>query len=151
MKTYDSVEVAKYLRALAFESDYVLNTTQVQKLLYILYGYYLSTYNHKIINEDPQAWPFGPVFPRTREAINYQKINKLENISNDLQNDSLLTEILRKIVENYGDFPATKLSAWSHSQGGAWDKSVKKWGFKWGHIISDKLIKDYFSELKVFD
>lgn len=41
-KPYDSVLVANYLLALANEKGIILNTTKVQKLLYMAYGFLLA-------------------------------------------------------------------------------------------------------------
>lgn len=66
-KPYDSVLVANYLLALANEKGVILNTTKVQKLLYMAYGLLLAEKNRIITDEQPKAWPYGPVFPKTRK------------------------------------------------------------------------------------
>jgi uncharacterized phage-associated protein len=69
LRWYDSVSVEELLKALGHESRLHLNVTQVQKILFILYGYYLAKYNHRILTEQPKAWPLGPVFPRVRKKL----------------------------------------------------------------------------------
>ena len=84
IEEYESKDVAIYLRALAIQMNKPpLNVTQTQKLLYILYAYYMVSvppYNDgngcRIINESPQAWPYGPVFPKTRKILIYYQILK---------------------------------------------------------------------------
>lgn len=36
-----------------------------QKLLYCCYGAVLAETNERLTDEHPEAWPYGPVFPRT--------------------------------------------------------------------------------------
>lgn len=66
---YDSVTVANYIIAFANENKFFINMTKLQKLLYIAYGVYLSVKNERLTNEHPQAWPYGPVFPTTRNRL----------------------------------------------------------------------------------
>src|SRR3712207_8469860 len=42
---------------------------------------------------------------------------------------------------------AGQLSEWSHSDGSPWDRTVNTPLFKWGNVISDSLIYDYFSSI----
>ena len=48
-KAYDSIIGAKFLLALANKKGLVFNTTKVQKILYIIYSYYLSVSQGKIL------------------------------------------------------------------------------------------------------
>lgn len=66
---YNSVDVAKYIVAECNMRHLGINMTKMQKLLYIVYGSYLAVYNKRLTNEHPQAWPFGPVFPTTRNKL----------------------------------------------------------------------------------
>ena len=150
MTTYDSTVVAKYLLALAYKKGIVLNVTKVQKLLFIAYGYFLARHNHVLLNEKPKAWPFGPVFPKTRKEVDFSKVidvsdGDLSQISADLT----VTEALNKIIDTYADFSATQLSDWSHMPGSPWDKTTKEASFTWNQPIPNKYIKKYFSEIEI--
>src|ERR1051326_9005599 len=148
LKTYDSVLAAKFLMALANSKGVVLNVTKVQKLLYIIYGFFLASANHKIINESPQAWPFGPVFPRTRNKVDYSKIINLDDAElSEINQDPIVKKIFSEMVDGFLGISANKLSKWSHTEGSPWDITRKKEGFKWSDTISDELITEYFKPL----
>ena len=66
---YNSVTMASYIIAYANEHRYMMNMTKLQKLLYITYGVYMAVKGERLINEHPQAWPYGPVFPTTRNKL----------------------------------------------------------------------------------
>ncbi|MBF9253073.1 DUF4065 domain-containing protein [Pontibacter sp. 172403-2] len=150
MKVYDSVLLAKYMMALAYEKRIVLNVTKVQKLLYIVYGYYLSKYNHPITVEMPKAWPYGPVFPRTRKEVDYTNILPLSSEEfKEIREDQELTEVLNRVIEKYAPFSASRLSDWSHIEGGPWDKTTKQKGFDWSHPIPNEYIAEYFSSMNI--
>lgn len=147
--TYDSVIAAKYLMALAFKKKKVLNVTKVQKLLYIAYGFFLANKNRVLINETPKAWPYGPVFPQTRERVDYSEVINTNNSDLiDIKEDDEVSDFFNKLIDIYSDYTASQLSEWSHIEGGPWHKTTKKRGFYWDTPISDELIKEYFSKLK---
>lgn len=150
LKSYDSVKAAKYLLALAYSKGIVLNVTKVQKMLFIAYGYFLAAHNHQLLTEAPKAWPFGPVFPRTRKRIDFGKIVPLTDPDlADISEDEFVTNAFNNIIDKYADFTASQLSDWSHMKGSPWDKTTKQTGFDWNQTIPDNFIKDYFSEVNV--
>lgn len=65
----DSIEVANAIRFFAREQNVDLNMTKIHKLLYISYGVFLARENARLTDEHPQAWPFGPVFPRVHKHV----------------------------------------------------------------------------------
>ena len=150
MDEYDSVSVAQYMRALALEDGLILGVTKVQKLLYILYAYFLVKYDTRIINEQPQAWPFGPVFPRTRSKIDYF-FKPAERDFDFLKSDKDLEQALREIIQECGSLTAGALIEWSHEPYSPWDKIVKDNQKNYGKEIPDDLIKKYFLGLGWFD
>jgi uncharacterized phage-associated protein len=148
--TYDSVTIAEYMLSLSLEKRIVLNVTKVQKLLYMAYGTFLAKKTRTISSEPPKAWPFGPVFPRTRNKVDFGSIRPLDwSGFEEIKKDEELTESLNLIIEKYSKFSASKLSDWSHREGGPWDKATKMNGFKWGDVIPDEFIVEYFSNLNI--
>lgn len=149
-KTHSSVLSAKLMLALANEMGYALNVTKVQKLMYIVYGYFLAKEDIVIFDESPKAWPFGPVFPKTRKKVNFGKVYDKSNPEfQEIVKDENLVNIMTSIVEKYAKYSATTLSDWSHAEGGPWYKTTKEEGFNWNMPIKNDYIKEYFSEINV--
>lgn len=149
-KTYSSVLSAKLMLALANEKGYALNVTKVQKLMYIVYGYFLANEDIVIFDESPKAWPFGPVFPRTRKKVNFGKVyDKNSSEFQEIVKDENLVKVMTSIIEKYAKYSATTLSDWSHTEGGPWYKTTKEEGFNWNMPIRNDYIKEYFSEINV--
>lgn len=150
---YRSTDIATYIVALANEKRIAINMTKMQKLLYIVYGAYLRIYGERLLNEHPQAWPYGPVFPTTRNRLikrDFYTITKediAESERNNIENDSLLNRVIESVFKHFGDWNAGQLSEWSHSNGSPWHQTTNKDGFKWGDTISDELIRDYFNSI----
>ena len=150
LKTYDSVTAAKYLMALAFRKGIVLNVTKVQKMLFIAYGYFLSKYNHVLLKESPRAWPYGPVFPKTRKEIDFGKIIDVNDPDlKEIAQDELVTQAFERIIDKYSRYSASQLSDWSHMTGSPWHRTTQQRGFDWNHAIPNAFIKDYFLEVNV--
>lgn len=144
----NSVVLAKYIVSYANEHHFVINMTKLQKLLYITYGVYLAVKGERLTNEHPQAWPFGPVFPTTRNKllkINFDEIK-------DFEDDSITDEIkscVKLVFKTYGIYNGSYLSQWSHQFGSPWDLTTKADGFTWGDRIPDEYIFVYFQNLIV--
>lgn len=150
---YKSTDVASYLVSLANERHITVNMTKVQKLLYIVYSVFLRVYKERLLNEHPQAWPYGPVFPSTRNKLLDEDLTMIscEIISpvilDKMRNDNQLNEIIDFVFDNFGKWNAGQLSEWSHSSGSPWHTATKSRGFRWGHVISDNSIFEYFSTI----
>lgn len=147
---YTSTEFAKYLTAKAKEKGLDMNMTKLQKLLYVSYGLYLAFHGQRLFDEHPQAWPYGPVFPTTRNKIKKLNINSisLENITNtDLKSDEKINKLLDIVFNTFGKRTASWLSNWSHMEGSPWSSTKNKTDFKWGNRIDDDLIKTYFKKI----
>lgn len=144
---YDSVVAARYLLALAYKQDIVLNTTKVQKLLFIAYGIYLTAKDQPLVDETPKAWPYGPVFPKTRKNVDYGIVQHIDDNDFDtIRSDDYVTTLFNEIIKAHAKTSATQLSEWSHNEGSPWHRVRNKPNFKWNDPIPDKYIKDYFRE-----
>lgn len=149
-----SLECADFINWIAFNKYGVaLNKTQMQKILYFVYGIYLSTTGKVLFEDDaPKAWPFGPVFPRVNKRYTPGKIPSAESLSIDkIKNDSKAFDIIKHAVEKLYKTTATTLSEWSHEENGPWYKTVynkDNQEVQWNKEISQNLIKDYFPKFK---
>lgn len=65
----DSVDLAKAICYRSKENGHVLYRNQMQAMMYIVYGKVLARNGARITKEHPQAWEFGPVFPRVYSKV----------------------------------------------------------------------------------
>ena len=145
---YNSVEVAKYIVAYWNERGSYINMTKTQKLLYIAYGTWLAFKNKRLVDEYPRAWPFGPVFPKTREALlnmDFNNISFKNVVDEELKNDIEVESVIKEIHQSqFGHLTAKHLTAWSHQDGSAWATTTALPNFIWGQYISDEITKKWF-------
>jgi uncharacterized phage-associated protein len=148
-----SIDFSNYIRYTAMNNHGVsLNKTQVNKMLFICYGLYLADSSEKLFNDDqPKAWPYGPVFPRVYRTFNtFSGISK--SVYDEIEKKEKISKLIKDVVKGYHNFTAYQLTEWSHRPDGPWYKTIHniKEGesLKWGAIIEDASIKEYFSNLK---
>lgn len=150
---YNSVDVACAIIAYANEHKVYINMTKTQKLLYIAYGAYLAIRGERLTNEHPQAWPYGPVFPTTRNKLLYlddfSEFDKSNYPNQEIFKDNDLNALIAMVFYTFGKYNAASLSEWSHKSNSPWDRTVKTSGFNWGDRIPDEYIKEYFDTLLV--
>lgn len=149
---YKSVDVATYIVARANDEMLGINMTKLQKLLYIAYGAYFVVHpdNGRLTNEHPQAWPFGPVFPTTRNKLlkrDFDEITLDNSMAKDMHQDESIRELITFVFEGFGTWDASQLTQWSHEPYSPWDKTTQMEGFKWGAQIPDIFILPYFKSI----
>ena len=149
---YKSVDIALYIIARANELKYGINVTKVQKLLYIVYGVYLRVYGQRLVDEHPQAWPYGPVFPNTRsmilEELNPEDLSySMADVKEEIRNDESLSRVMTFVFTHFGTWNAGQLTEWTHRKNTPWFKTTNQVDFCWGDIIPDSYIYDFFLKL----
>jgi len=150
MKPYKSTILAKYIAAYLNTKRVDMNITKIQKLAYIMYGTYLAATGERLIDEHPQAWPYGPVFPHTRENLlkcSLYEISMSDEDLKEISNDKAVSLLMDKVFTAFGSWSASQLSGWSHKEGSPWEAIVSTPGFKWSDRIDDDSIKAYFKRL----
>lgn len=147
-KRIDSVLMAKYLIHKAQEKDITdMSIVKLQKLLYALDGVLLAN-NINIIDEHCHTWKYGPVYPKVFNNINNDDFNKdySKEIS-IIKNNKFSKEIdfaVDKILNTFGKYSSSVLSAWSHEKGSPWLETKERFGEN--TIIPKDLLKNYFSK-----
>lgn len=133
---------------------------KLQKLIYFAHGWYLAITDTPLIEDDIQAWKFGPVvYPIYRAFKHYGKepisqkattwtVNdgKLEIVTPLLPTDSDANELLQRIVAVYGNLTPIQLSNMTHAPGTPWSQLSDKYNGEIppGVDIPDELIKVHF-------
>jgi uncharacterized phage-associated protein len=150
---YDSLLVAKYVMARCNElmkrnSDYEYSNTKIQKLLYVLYGFYLAKKKLPLTDEPPKLWPYGPVFVNVFLSIQKNgfymgdtKTSRFDSISDEDKGE------FNGHINGFGKLMAITLTKWSHEEGSPWSRTKDDVGEKWDTPIKDEYIEEYFNKL----
>ena len=141
-----------------------LTQLQIQKLVYIAHGWTLAIDDKPLMNEQPQAWDRGPVYPNLRARLVYtgSKPTSRKIHENDHDPITLFDEkvrgkevkayfsdkesnIIKYVWERYQDYDGFKLSNLTHQKETAWHKTYYEVGRN--HVISDDLTKKHYDKL----
>ena len=66
---YDPKAIANYFLTVAAEHNESLDPMKIQKLVYFANGWHLAVKGAPLINEQVEAWPYGPVIPSLYAAF----------------------------------------------------------------------------------
>lgn len=141
---FDSNDVMSYILGVCQEKGYSWNVTKAQKLLYCCYGAILAGFGCRLTEEAPQAWQYGPVFPRTIKAIKRGVVfPKMDNtFSQNCPKEWL--SLLQQTICYFGRYSATQLVKWTHRPDSPWSLATNN-GKDLLVQIPATLIHAYFS------
>lgn len=143
---FDSNDVMAYILGVCVKLGVSWNATKAQKLMYCCYGTVLAAFDVKLTEEAPQAWQYGPVFPRTFNGLRKNRIHP--DVDNGLAEkcDPAWLQMIEQTVKVFGKFTASQLSTWSHKPGSPWARATDN-GKELLVQIPSEYIKEYFAPM----
>lgn len=142
---FDGLQVMAYIIKMCKELGTPYNVTKLQKLMYCCDGVTLATYGKPLSTERPEAWQYGPVFPK---VLRFIQAKGLDAVTGDVLEKNAPDEIknlIKGTIVFFGKFSASQLSAWSHKIGSPWYRASNG-GTDLKTPIDDLSIKSYFKE-----
>lgn len=141
---YNSLLIAKILLSLAAQQDRVLTPMQLIKLVYLSHGWMLGLYNRPLINQEVEAWKYGPVIPELYQEIKHYRSNPVKDINykEEIIDENSL-DIIEQVYKLYGSFTGMELSMLTHEKDSPWE-------ITWNNgktIISNDLIAYYYKKM----
>lgn len=152
--SYDSVTVANAFLRLARAAGKTITPMQLNKLVYIAYGFFAGNTGNPLIKDSIQAWKYGPVIPDLYHAckkygrgvitdsLQRSIWDRLTSESEHL--DATAEEVVRKVYEAYGDLSGVQLSNITHQTNTPWQMTYDGTMYK---EIPHDLIEDYYKNL----
>lgn len=135
---YDALVVANSFLDLANLNKQKLDLIKLQKLIYFAHGWSLAIYDKPLINEEIQAWQFGPVILSVYHEFKRYGLNSIKTKALTLTTegrsifpqisltDNQAIELVKKIWDVYGKFTGIQLSNISHELGTPWAEAQKR-------------------------
>jgi uncharacterized phage-associated protein len=136
VKPYDARAVANFLLDYAAEKRMEVTLLWLQKVIFYAHGWYLSKKEQPLVQQEFEAWEYGPVvrvlydafkgsgrepLPPSTRAKRFDVIdNTYKEIDDQLDEEAKL--FLRKIFDAYSLVPAFDLSDETHVVGSPWDQ-----------------------------
>jgi uncharacterized phage-associated protein len=151
---YSALAIATKFISLGIQNSQPISPMKLQKIVYFAHGLHLARYGKALINENIQAWEYGPVIP-----VIYHQFKKWGNnpITESPKIGLLMGEkfipgldildddaeqTIRLAWDVTKEISASQLSNWSHTEGSPWSKTFNGVG---SNPISNEEIKNYFS------
>lgn len=121
--SHTAVEVANAFLNLAEKEGITLTNLQLQKLVYIAFGFYVAIFNERMFDDEIQAWNFGPVIPNLYHALKKygaDEVTAYLEDGNRIEENSPEMKVIESVWESYKDFNAIQLSNLTHDEGTPW-------------------------------
>lgn len=150
---HSSLTVAQYLldRAAVGEPERSLTPMQVIKLVYLCHGWMLGLHGRRLINEDVEAWRYGPVIRELYDAVKRFRSEPVVGPIADAQAvakfDADEKSVMDQVFDIYGQYNGIQLSKLTHAKGTPWSE-IRRTSDKSGwEVIPNAMIEEHFREL----
>lgn len=155
---YTPKSIANYFLHLAELSGQRLDAMKLQKLVYYAHGWYAGHTGEPLINEQIEAWPYGPVIPSLyhefkafgsqpimRKATEYVPAHRaLREV--ECPADEEIRAFLHNVWMGYRDYSGLTLSEFTHAPNSPWDITRRSSNGARDTDIQFELIRDHFAE-----
>lgn len=139
--------VANRFLSLAEQRGEGLTPMQLLKLVYIAHGWMLGLNRRPLINDEIQAWQYGPVIPRLYNVVRGFRSSPVKGPLPD--NGQTLDPVEQSIVDQvfgiYGKMTGPALSRLTHAKGTPWAATYEPAHF--GLSIPNDIISDHYAQL----
>jgi uncharacterized phage-associated protein len=144
---HDSRVVANRFLDLARPERNGITPMQLLKLVYIAHGWMLGLYGRPLIEDEVQAWQYGPVIPKLYNAVRSYRSQPVDNRINvrDEALDAKEESIVKQVYDIYGGMSGPALSRLTHAKNTPWDLTYVPDEF--GIQISNDIIEDHYQRL----
>jgi uncharacterized phage-associated protein len=161
---FQAKSIANYFLEKGRQEGIEISPMKIQKLVYFSHGWYLAANNEPLINEQIEAWAYGPVVPSLYKAFRQYGRDTITSPATEVifptgqtgilnaafvpvppPSDTGVTSFLDVIWDLYKDFSAIQLSNFTHAADTPWSKT-------WRHDLPNntdiptELIREYFHE-----
>jgi uncharacterized phage-associated protein len=169
---YDPKAIANYFLTVAAEQNQTLDPMKIQKLVYFANGWHLAIKDEPLINEQIEAWPYGPVIPSLYRAFRRFGNQPITESACDIVDEftdpwtmssqrvcpslddvpeqaEFTKAFLDRIWDTYGHYTAVQLSNETHRPSAPWDKISKHYNgaIPKGTDIPAVVMKRYFRSI----
>lgn len=160
---YTAKAVANYFLHLVECDDQQITPMKIQKLVYFAHGWYLAITDRPLIDEQIEAWQYGPVIPSLYDEFKQYGRSPITSQATDLViddsdedmsfyshtpsidlTDKKVISVLKKVWQVYGKLTAVQLSNKTHMPGTPWRQVWGDGNVLKGTDIDVEIIKGFF-------
>ena len=123
---FDARFVANAFIERARKHGRTLTPMYLQKLVYFAQARMLSIHAERLIHQDFEAWPLGPVVPDLYDALKQYGDSHVEQEIANVKSDPLdfrERDLIERVFKMYGSRSAEELSELTHAEDTPWQKA----------------------------
>jgi uncharacterized phage-associated protein len=155
---YSPATVANYFLDKASQEARALTPMQLIKLVYIAHGWHLGYFGQPLINEQIQAWKYGPVVESLYQRLKHYGSGAVRepvrdgpfrwSVPSPEQITGSTAELLDSVWKHYAQFSGVQLSAMTHLAGTPWYQAWHEQGGRSQSfaLVNDEIIKRYYKQ-----
>ena len=147
---HSSLVIAEYLRRKGDGVDAPLTPMQLIKLVYLCHGWMLGLHGRRLINEDVEAWRYGPVIGALYDEVKHFRGRPVERpLADPTAVDKIEAEeknIIDQVFNIYGKYTGIDLSKLTHASGTPWSE-IRRAGRSGWEVIPNDLVTKHFRAL----
>jgi uncharacterized phage-associated protein len=156
---YEARKICNYLIARYGERSSDLSNARLNKLLYFIHGWALTSRPQGLVRNHFFAWKFGPIVRPVYDAFKSYGEKRITTLANylDYASGQMATiayddiaaedaDLIDRVYENYRPYTTGQLIDISHQSGGPWDVVYSAWlnDNRLSTRIPNELIKSHF-------
>lgn len=144
---YRAVEIANFFLS-KYGKTNEITPMKLIKLIYLAHAWHLGLKGTPLIDENPEAWKYGPVIPSVYHEYKYFGNKPITPSSQSHSVKSEIAMLLEKIWEQYGTYSGLELSSITHKPDSPWHITWKRaQESKTQSLqIPENLIQNYYQE-----
>jgi uncharacterized phage-associated protein len=157
---YDAREIANFFLDRASERHVEITQITLQKVLYFAHAWFLARQDVPLVDEQFEAWPYGPVLRSIHEQFRQCgdepiriRATRLNFVSGQTERaeysfDASTVGALERIFDFYSRYEPFALVEMTHEAGGPWDRVFREGRAtaRVGMIISNTEIREHFAK-----
>ena len=132
---------------------------KLQKLVYLAHGWWLAYHDGPVVDERPQVWRYGPVFPSMYRVLAGNGTRPIKFSQRDApfgpppnidDEDDNVRGLMDWIWSRYGGYTAVQLSDMTHELGTPWRTIAMQHDYRVprNFEMPDQLVRNYFREVE---
>ncbi len=154
------LSIANFFIKKSLESGISVTPMKLVKLVYIAHGWHLGVTGHPLLDEEAQAWKYGPVLASVYHEFSHFGGTAVDDYTTDsflgfskspsFPKESM-NQFLDGIWDGYKQLSGVELSVLTHREDTPWYEIWNKQGGKdkKGAIIPNEIIQAHYSKLAV--
>ena len=126
---YDARFIANAFIEHARKRGRTLTNEYLQKLVYFAQARMLSIHAERLIHQDFEAWPLGPVVPDLYDALKQYGDAPVDQEIANIKSDPLdfrERDLIERVFKMYGSRSAEELSELTHAEDTPWQKARRR-------------------------